>query len=160
MAQDADTPTAPALSGALHHVSLPVRDAARSAAFYRDVLGLRQIERPGFDFQGAWFALGPGQLHLIQDSGSTFREDKPVDARDIHFAIRVASYRAALLHLIARGYRKEGTPGAGALNGIKVSPRATAGFPQIYLLDPDRNVIEINADTLDIAEDEVARLLE
>jgi hypothetical protein len=31
---------------------------------------------------------------------------------------------------------------------MKVNPRATAGFPQIYILDPDRNVIEINAATL------------
>ena len=32
---------------------------------------------------------------------------------------------------------------------MKVSLRATAGFPQIYILDPDRNVIEINAAALD-----------
>jgi len=30
-----------------------------------------------------------------------------------------------------------------------VNPRATAGFPQIYILDPDRHVIEINAAHLD-----------
>jgi glyoxylase I family protein len=30
-----------------------------------------------------------------------------------------------------------------------VRPHATEGFPQIYILDPDRHVIEINADQLD-----------
>jgi hypothetical protein len=32
---------------------------------------------------------------------------------------------------------------------IRVQPQATAGFPQIYILDPDRHVIEINAEKLD-----------
>ena len=30
----------------IHHVSILVTDVARSIAFYRDDLGLRQIERP------------------------------------------------------------------------------------------------------------------
>ena len=30
-----------------------------------------------------------------------------------------------------------------------LQPHATAGFPQIYILDPDRNMIEINAAELD-----------
>ena len=32
---------------------------------------------------------------------------------------------------------------------IIVNPHATAGFPQIYILDPDRHVIEVNAEFLD-----------
>jgi glyoxylase I family protein len=32
---------------------------------------------------------------------------------------------------------------------MRLQPHATAGFPQIYVLDPDRNMIEINAETLD-----------
>ena len=32
---------------------------------------------------------------------------------------------------------------------LKASPHATAGFPQLYILDPDRHVIEINAEKLD-----------
>jgi len=35
------------------------------------------------------------------------------------------------------------------LAALKASPQATAGFPQLYIVDPDRNVIEINAETLD-----------
>jgi hypothetical protein len=30
-----------------------------------------------------------------------------------------------------------------------MNPTGKAGFPQIYLLDPDRNLIEINAERLD-----------
>jgi len=144
----------------LHHVSLPVRDVARSVAFYRDVLGLTQIARPDFDFQGAWFALGANQqLHLIQEESSTFRDGKGLDGRDIHFAIRVGSYRDALAHLVGQGYGHGGTSGAGEFRSMRVVPKATAGFPQIYLMDPDRNVIEINADSLDAGDDEIATLL-
>jgi hypothetical protein len=35
---------------------------------------------------------------------------------------------------------------------MKESPDATAGFPQLYILDPDRNVIELNAERLDLDE--------
>jgi catechol 2,3-dioxygenase-like lactoylglutathione lyase family enzyme len=129
---------------AIHHVSLPVTDLDRSRRFYREILGLEEIERPPFDFPGAWFGVGPGQLHLIVGEGQTFRTGNGVDSRDIHFAVRVASYDAALDFLRSKGYDENGD----GLLKMKVNPRATAGFPQIYILDPDRNVIEINAATL------------
>ena len=143
-----------------HHISLPVRDVSRSVAFYRDILGLTQIDRPNFNFQGAWFALGPDQqLHLIMDEGSTFRDGKGLDGRDIHFAIRVGSYRDALAHLVKSGYKKVGSPGVDEFRCMTVAPKAAAGFPQIYLMDPDRNVIEINSDRLDADDEELSNLL-
>lgn len=130
----------------LHHVSVPVTDVERAKAFYRDVLGLRELERPPFGFGGAWFAAGDGQLHLIQHSDATFRGEKPVDSRDTHFAVRVVSFRAALDGLRAHGYDEEAEDD---LKRMRVRPDATAGFPQIHLLDPDRNVVEINAERVD-----------
>ena len=123
-------------------------DLERSRAFYRDVLDLEEIERPPFDFPGAWFALGDGELHLISNHrGATLRLGKGVDAGDAHFGVRVASYSDALRALEAKGYRAD----ADELDPMKLkaSPHPTAGFPQIYILDPDRNVVEINAATLD-----------
>ena len=53
MAVNEKPPAIGANGAMLHHVSLPVRDVARSVGFYRDVLGLTQIPRPDFDFKGA-----------------------------------------------------------------------------------------------------------
>jgi catechol 2,3-dioxygenase-like lactoylglutathione lyase family enzyme len=132
----------------LHHVSLTVTDLDRSRAFYREILRLAEIERPPFSFAGAWFALGESQqLHLIVHAGATFRGDRGIDTRDSHFAVRVVSYREAVDFLRSRGYRED----AGEFNPLRMrlQPHATAGFPQIYILDPDRHVIEINAASLD-----------
>lgn len=129
--------------GALHHISIPVADVERSRAFYRAVLGLREIERPPFEFPGAWFALGDGELHLIgEPADPTFRADKPLDPGDVHFAIRVESYAEALADLESKGYRSD----AEGLHpqALIARPHAVTGYAQIYILDPDRHVIEIN----------------
>ncbi|MFD0679083.1 MULTISPECIES: VOC family protein [unclassified Paenibacillus] len=123
---------------AIHHVSLTVRDLERAKTFYAEVLGLKEIERPPFDFAGAWYAVGEGgqQLHLIVHEGETLREGE-INTRDGHFAIRVGSYKAAIAWLDQKGVPYE------------ARPFAKAGFPQIYVLDPDRNIIEFNAERYD-----------
>ena len=133
----------------LHHVAVNCRDLARSRRFYREILGLEEIDRPNFPFPGAWFRVGDGaqHVHLIVHTDPTFRGEKGIDTRDIHFAVRVSSYRQALEFLHSKGYR-EGAPPLDLMKMVS-NPRAVAGFPQIYILDPDRHVIEINAEKLD-----------
>jgi glyoxylase I family protein len=132
----------------LHHVSLTVNDLERSKQFYREILCLEEIARPPFPFPGAWFAIGGGQhVHLIVHPAGTGRGGRPIDTRDNHFAVRVASYRETVDFLRSKGYSEHAAEGDP--KRIILSPRATAGFPQIYVLDPDHHVIEINAATLD-----------
>lgn len=133
----------------IHHVSLPVKNLEESKKFYEEILGLKEIKRPPFDFPGAWYQVGDRQLHLIVHSKSTFREKKPVDSRDIHFAVRVSSYRETRDFLRSKGFQPEAED---EFKKMKESPKGKAGFPQLYILDPDRNVIELNAEKLDLDE--------
>ena len=133
---------------AIHHVAIPVTDLERSRRFYQEVLGLEEIARPPFDFPGAWFALGSGgqQVHLLVYPGHTLRTGKGLASRDVHFAVRVPSFREAVEHFRSKGYREDA---ADEFTMIIVSAHATAGFPQLYVMDPDRHVIEVNAAVLD-----------
>ena len=49
----------------IHHVAYRCRDAKETVDFYRDLLGMREIERPDFGFPGHWFQAGATQVHLI-----------------------------------------------------------------------------------------------
>lgn len=129
----------------LHHVSIPVTNLERSRAFYRKVLGLSEIERPAFAFAGAWFGLGDRQLHLIVHDKPTLRT-RGIDSHDVHFALRVRSYRDMLAFLESQGYSGNA---ADETKRLRENPVGKAGFPQAFILDPDRHVIELNAERLD-----------
>lgn len=154
---------------AYDHVSLPVAvgeggDAAgplkKSKEFYGGILGLREVGRPAELAKsitlGAWFQIGErgSTLHLIanEDGKSTFRSGKKLSSRDIHFALRIGNFLATLRFLISKGYWLQGhRPAAGVeagdeldLKEMRVSPEGRAGFPQIFIMDPDRNVVELN----------------
>jgi glyoxylase I family protein len=119
----------------IHHVAVNVTDLAQSRRFYTEVLGLSEIPRPDFDFPGAWFALGAQQLHLIvHPPARTLRETKEIDSRDGHFALRVRSYLEALDHLRALEVPHS------------ARPQGKTSFQQIFITDPDGNVIELNAE--------------
>lgn len=122
----------------LHHVAVCVSDLERAKRFYGEVLGLTELARPPFDFGGAWYALGPHQqLHLIVHPPTlTMRRTTEIDAKDGHLAIRVGSYQQTVDHLRQRGIE------------ILDRPRNLTPWPQIYVTDPDGNVIELNAASL------------
>jgi glyoxylase I family protein len=128
----------------LHHISLPVTNLERSKTFYRDVLGLKEIERPPFAFAGAWYGVGDRQLHLIVHDKATLRT-RGIDSHDVHFALRVTSYRETVAFLQSRGYSSDA---ADETTRLRENPVGKAGFPQAFILDPDRHVIELNAERL------------
>jgi catechol 2,3-dioxygenase-like lactoylglutathione lyase family enzyme len=119
----------------LHHVSLVVQDLARAKAFYGPLLGLRELSRPPFPFEGAWYAVGDCQLHLtVHAPARTLRGTSQIDSRDGHIAVRVRDYGETLAYL-----RSRGVP-------VKESYDNVTPWAQLYITDPDGNVIELNAE--------------
>lgn len=132
-----------------HHVSVPVTNLENSKKFYEEILGLEKIEeRPPLDYDGAWYKLGDDhQLHLIvhDRSQSTFRERKKLDSGDVHFAVRVKNYQETLEFLRSKGYQQNTDD---ELCEMEESPNNPTPWQQLYIMDPDRNVIELNAERL------------
>jgi catechol 2,3-dioxygenase-like lactoylglutathione lyase family enzyme len=137
----------------LHHISLPVRDLNHSVDLYRKVLHLDPLqqapsprkrrplpsERPYFGFGGAWFVLPSGQhLHLVENPDGTFRAPgkiTPRDVRDCHFALRVRDFDCVKSRLLEIGCEFIHDP-------------LGMGYQQLYFLDHDFHVVEINADRI------------
>jgi lactoylglutathione lyase len=113
----------------LNHVAIRVNDLEKSYQFYRDVLRLEQIERPAFDFPGAWFRLGRVQeLHII--AGNNVPTAAP-HSRGNHFALRVDDLEE---------WRKYLQP----LNVIFRGPvKRPDGAFQLFIADPDGHAIEL-----------------
>jgi glyoxylase I family protein len=126
---------------ALDHVSVIVTDLSRSLAFYQDLFGLTLIERPPFKNVGAWLACGALQVHLTVHPRGSFRTDC-VDASDSHFAFRTDDFDGVLAKLTASGFREDAAEDDPMR--IIVRRNGPASFPQLFLLDPDRNIIEVN----------------
>jgi len=124
---------------ALHHVAVCVTDVDRAKHFYGVVLGMKEVARPPFPFGGAWYEFSEGrQLHLIEHPPTrTLRGTNDIDDRDGHLALRVRSYRKTLEHLRAHGV------------DVLEKPRNFTPWAQLYVTDPDGNVIELNAEVLD-----------
>jgi glyoxylase I family protein len=173
----------------IDHVSLPVAvgeegkgadPLKKSKDFYSRILGLKEVGRPAALAEsiklGAWYLVGASgsTLHLIanEDGKSTFRRDKKLSSRDIHFALRISNFLETLRSLISKGYWLQGhrpkevdeTGDELDLKELRVSPEGRAGFPQIFIMDPDRNVIELNVgnllteEDLTLVNDELAKL--
>ncbi len=121
----------------LHHVAVAVTDLGRAKNFYGDVLGLTEIPRPAFSFAGAWYRVGDRDLHLIVVTNPALNAGRQLEMADAHVALRVRNFHTARAFLESKG-----VPTRVTLGG-------PTGFPQIHIMDPDRNIIEINAAELD-----------
>jgi catechol 2,3-dioxygenase-like lactoylglutathione lyase family enzyme len=108
----------------IDHVSVIITDVERSRRFYRDLLGLKEINKPRtFDFVVLWFELGNHQLHLLL-------KDRPDTRSPRHFALRVTDARAARAYFREHGVATEETT-------------PIPGADRFFIYDPDGNRIEI-----------------
>jgi catechol 2,3-dioxygenase-like lactoylglutathione lyase family enzyme len=111
----------------IQHCSVVVQNLERAAAFYRDVLGLTEIEIPAtFKLAGLnvrWFRLGAQQIHLLQGA-----ENPP--GTQHHMALQVDDAQAARAWMNVKGFSiEETTPIPGA--------------DRFFVRDLDDNLIEI-----------------
>jgi catechol 2,3-dioxygenase-like lactoylglutathione lyase family enzyme len=125
----------------LHHVSVIVTDLARSAAFYRELFGFEPIERPPFPIPGLWLGVGSLQVHLVVYPPGNFRT-RGVDNDDIHFAFNTDDFEGFVAQAHAMGFSENAPPDDP--KRLILKRQGMAGFPQVYLLDPDHNIIEVN----------------
>ncbi|NRG17966.1 VOC family protein [Rhizobiales bacterium] len=127
----------------LHHVSLPVRDVEHSAAFYENLFGLTRLPRPPFGIAGVWFGCGDRQVHLVANPSGTYRTTPSIDIADVHFAFWTDDFEGMVTRLERAGF-SAALP-EGDAKRMLLSRDGVAGFPQLYVLDPDLNTIEVNA---------------
>jgi catechol 2,3-dioxygenase-like lactoylglutathione lyase family enzyme/uncharacterized protein YunC (DUF1805 family) len=121
----------------LDHVTLVVKDLARSRRFYVEALGMREVPRPAFSFDGLWFQAGATQIHLILEfpgsgpAGNLVPEQLR-SSRTHHFAFLVDDAAAVVPLLKERQVQ--------ILSGPRDRPD---GYIQLFLSDPDGHVVEL-----------------
>jgi catechol 2,3-dioxygenase-like lactoylglutathione lyase family enzyme len=116
---------------AFHHVAVVVRDAAAARAFYGELLGLEELERPADVAQriaGAWYRVGALELHVFEQPD--YRP--PTAPIGPHVALHTADFDATVERLRTRGCAFAFGPGRGP-----------DGFARAILQDPTGNVVEI-----------------
>lgn len=125
----------------IDHIALNVRDLAASAAFYGELLGLKEIENKTRSPSIRWFAFdGARAIHLITGPD----EPAPERPRSAHFCLSTPHFDKTCAYLADRGVRYcdvSGEPMTFNLRGD--------GVKQIYFQDPDNywvEVCEANAD--------------
>jgi catechol 2,3-dioxygenase len=128
----------------LGHLVLYVRDVERSAAFYRDVLGFRQIlPEPDGDnssrFPAAAFSSGRThhELLLIEVGEDAARQPSGRRLGLYHFGLKVGDsddeLRAVLDEIVAAGVQIAGASDHTVTHSL-------------YIFDPDGNEIELYVD--------------
>jgi catechol 2,3-dioxygenase-like lactoylglutathione lyase family enzyme len=90
-----------------HHLAIQVRSLEATSAFYRDILGLRELQRhrrPDGSLRSIWLEVpGGGFLALEEVSGDSAREDFRTARPGLHLlALRIApAERAAAVQALA-----------------------------------------------------------
>jgi lactoylglutathione lyase len=117
------------------HLAIIVANFEKSAAFYKDIIGLDTIPNPFRDNKHIWFSIGAGlELHII--AGGTL---KPAHQLGNHFCLSMPSVEEFIQTLARANIPYQNA--IGEKDQITIRPD---GVKQIYFTDPDGNWIEIN----------------
>jgi len=114
---------------ALNHIALMTKRVEESIAFYERVLGFRRVQRPNFDFRGAWLFKDGVCIHLLENPKAG-DPGEVIQTREHHHALHTDDIRAVEESLIAHGvpYRRNWM--------------AKTDLEQLFFQDPDGNVWE------------------
>lgn len=133
--QSAKAQDAGSFNFSFNHMALSVKDLAKSAAFYKNVLRLPEITNRTKMEGIRWFALSDGrELHLISTVAGEIKINKAV-----HLALACPAFDSFVQHLTDNKILYSDWPGAANTVFIRAD-----GIKQIYLQDPDGYWIEVN----------------
>lgn len=117
------------------HYTIKVKDLENSASFYKNVLGLSEIENRTRKPYIRWFSIGNGtELHVVE--GETHGIMTNVG---VHLALKLDDFNGFITHLKSKNillHNSKGRPGS-------ITTRAD-GVRQVYFQDPDGYWIEVN----------------
>jgi len=125
----------------LGHLVLYVRDVERSAAFYRDVLGFREVLGPGAmgSFPIAMFSSGRTHHELLLIEVGEDAQPIPSGRRIglYHFGLKVGDSDDELRAMLAQLQEA----------GVTIVGSSDHGYTHsLYILDPDGNELELYID--------------
>ena len=117
------------MQAAIHHVNVTVSRSLEEQAkhFYRVVMGMTEVPKPESSRGrgGAWYQLGPVQLHLSLEDGAGEQLSK-----------RHVCYTVSVLSEAEEQFRQA---------GVEILPddQPTPGWRRFYVRDPGGNRLEI-----------------
>jgi catechol 2,3-dioxygenase-like lactoylglutathione lyase family enzyme len=114
----------------LHHVARVTKHLDASRAFYRDVLGFRELPRPKLDFPGAWLFNYGIQIHLLVNDAPE-NPHELIETRDNHLAFFVEDIDSVERLLDEHGVK------------YRVNLQKDTNIKQIFFRDPDGHHIEV-----------------
>jgi len=113
----------------MNHFTVLTDDVARTTDFYRDVLGLREGDRPSLGFPGAWLYAGASAvLHIV---GGKTREQLRPGVID-HMAFTASGLRDVLATLERHGIENVCRQQMGT------------GTWQVFFFDPNGARVELD----------------
>lgn len=123
----------------IDHATLVVKDLDRSRQFYVGLLGMEEVPRPDFSFEGLWFQAGFTQIHLILEHS----ESGPAGNSDLRDLTKTRTHHLAfLVDDATEAAKKFKEHGVAMISGPKPRPD---GAIQVFLQDPDGHVIEVTS---------------
>lgn len=119
----------------IDHTTLIVNDLKTEGDFYKNIIGLKEIDHPTKDPGFRWFSLqGKTQLHLIYKEDVVMKKHK-----SSHLCLSTSQLDAFIQNLEENNISYEDWPGVKSVITLRAD-----GVRQIYITDPEGYWIEIN----------------